>query len=179
MDLPCCCLLNMRGSWEEYLVIEKLKDHHWLCVDIDWCFKELSYFESAAAQAFGHQKCRFGKLDDAERFNDSDLQSDKTLCFFLRTNGKGEPLPSLREGSGLWRVSFSFQVGSLCSRTSLIDLKFRSGGESLEASPFDFEGQSLQPEYPRGEGGGLLQATYLEANRVSTSLKHSTHSRLR
>ncbi|CAE7034206.1 unnamed protein product [Symbiodinium sp. CCMP2592] len=128
-----CKTMLLVNSWEEYLVIEKLKDDHWLCVDIDWCFKELGYFESAA-QAFGHQKCRFGKLEDAERFSDSDLQSDKILCFFLRTNGKGEPLPSLREG-----------------------------GESLEASPFDFEGQSLEPEYPRGEGRGLLQAKYLEA----------------
>ena len=111
MDLPCCCLLPMQGSWVEYLVLEKLKDRHWLCVDVDWCFKELGYFESAAAQAFGHQKCRFGKLDDAQRFGDSDLQSDQILCFFLRTTAKGEPLPSLREGSGLRRVSFSFQIG--------------------------------------------------------------------
>ena len=99
LPLPCCCLLNTGGTWSEFLILEKLKDHHWLCVDINWSYREIGCFESAVLQtSHGSQVCRFGKLDDSERFTDTDLQSDACLVFFLRTTADGHPLPSIREG---------------------------------------------------------------------------------
>ncbi|CAE7653256.1 unnamed protein product [Symbiodinium pilosum] len=114
LPLPCCCLLNTDGTWSEFLILEKLKDHHWLCVDINWSYREIGCFESAVLQtSHGLQVCRFGKLDDPERFTDTDLQSDACLVFFLRTTADGHPLPSIREGEWLETSQYEGDIDDL------------------------------------------------------------------
>ena len=65
----------MEGYWQEFLILEKLKDHHWLLLDINWCFTEFSFLEAADAPACCRQRAHFAKLDDPTRFADVDLHS--------------------------------------------------------------------------------------------------------